>query len=37
MGGFNIRKNDMPFPSNEMDMVRIGLSGKKEIIKKELK
>jgi hypothetical protein len=33
IGGFNIRKNDMPFPSNEMDMIRIGLSGKKEIIK----
>lgn len=27
LGGFDIRRNDMPFVSNEMDMTRIGLGG----------
>jgi len=26
LGGFDIRKNDMPFPSNEMHMTRVGLN-----------
>jgi hypothetical protein len=25
LGGFDIRRNDMPFPSNEMDMSRVGI------------
>lgn len=27
LGGFDIRRNDMPFPSNEMDMTRVGIMG----------
>jgi hypothetical protein len=28
LGGFDIRKNDMPFPSNRMEMTRVGLNSK---------
>ena len=28
IGGFDIRKNDMPFPSNNMDMTRLGVNAK---------
>ena len=30
LGGFDITKNNMPFPSNRMNQTRIGLSGKYE-------
>ncbi len=29
-GGFDITKNNMPFPSNDMDQTRVGLNGKYE-------
>lgn len=31
LGGFDIRRNDMPFPSNEMDMLSLGVNGKYEL------
>lgn len=33
LGGFDMRKNDMPFISNDMEWTRIGLSGKKGVPK----
>lgn len=33
LGGFDMRKNDMPFISNNMEWMRVGLSGKKDIPK----
>jgi hypothetical protein len=33
-GGFDITKNNMPFPSNNMDQTRIGVNGKYEPVKK---
>ena len=32
-GGFDITKNNMPFPSNKMNQTRIGLNGKYEPVK----
>jgi hypothetical protein len=31
LGGFDIRKNDMPFPSNKMNATTLGVNGKYEI------
>lgn len=33
LGGFDIRKNDMPFPSNKMNATTVGINGKYEIAK----
>jgi hypothetical protein len=33
LGGFDIRKNDMPFPSNKMKMTRAGINLKVPIVK----
>lgn len=33
LGGFDITKNNMPFPSNKMNQTRIGINGKYEPVK----
>lgn len=33
LGGFDITKNNMPFPSNRMNQTRVGLNGKYEPVK----